>query len=547
MIGLRGAYFYFIAIQISLIKFFKKIYFISDHYNNSLETKIPLQIQFNPNPFLLSIISPYKQSSFKINEINPNDFWINKKNYNLLNNHNFLWLNLINRKVDGKNIQKIIFIWMLKFSRFKNKIWENSTLSSRIISWILNIDIIINNGTFEFKKNFFKNIVTQCNHLKKNINFEKDPNKRIEILTALILSGLIFKDYHENFNVGIKELEKFIKSYFDEDGFPFSRNPNDLIFSTKYLLLCKESIIDAQKNLPEYLENIIEKTLSCIKYSKTPENEIPLFNGASKNNINSFDKYLEKIRINKKEKNFTRGGLFLGKSKNQVVYFDVGNPPNKNYSKNYQSGPLSFEYFLDGTKIITNCGFGDKISSKAELISRLTASQSTLTINDTSITKFERNKLINRVFGNSIKSTFKTSSADIRNDEKVISCSASHNGYEKIFGCVHKREISLDLVNNKLIGIDHIFKKSDGKPIRYVFRFHLDPNLTAVKTMGGNSALIQITKNKSLIFTVKNETLQIEKSIFLGAKKILDNTCITISGNLVNKDKLFNWEIKKKL
>ena len=64
--------------------------------------------------------------------------------------------------------------------------------------------------------------------------------------------------------------------------------------------------------------------------------------------------------------------------------------------------------------------------------------------------------------------------------------------------------------------------------------------------MSGNSALIQISKNKSLIFTIKNENLEIEKSIYLG-KKMLDNTCITISGNLVNKDKTFNWEIKKKI
>ena len=63
--------------------------------------------------------------------------------------------------------------------------------------------------------------------------------------------------------------------------------------------------------------------------------------------------------------------------------------------------------------------------------------------------------------------------------------------------------------------------------------------------MSGNSALIQISKNKSLIFTVSNENLEIEKSIFLGGKKILDNACITISGNLVNKNKSFNWEIKK--
>ena len=80
-----------------------------------------------------------------------------------------------------------------------------------------------------------------------------------------------------------------------------------------------------------------------------------------------------------------------------------------------------------------------------------------------------------------------------------------------------------------MVGVDHIFKKSDGIPIRYVFRFHLNPGLTAVKTMSGNSALIQISKNKSLIFNIKNENLEIEKSIYLGGKKILDNTCITIS------------------
>jgi uncharacterized heparinase superfamily protein len=65
--------------------------------------------------------------------------------------------------------------------------------------------------------------------------------------------------------------------------------------------------------------------------------------------------------------------------------------------------------------------------------------------------------------------------------------------------------------------------------------------------MGGNSALIQLSKNKSLVFTTSDEPLEIEKSIFLSGKKILDNTCITISGNLVNKNKSFNWEIKKNI
>jgi len=546
MFGLKNAYFYFVAIQIIIIKFFKKIYFSSSYYNKSLKSKIPTQVYFNPNPFLLSLISPYSKKSFKFNKINPNDFWVDNKNGNEEQQHNFLWMSLVDRKIDGRKIQKIIYLWILKYSNFKRKVWETSTLSSRVISWMLNIDIIINNGTFEFKKSFFQNIILQCNHLKNNLKFEKNPNKKIEVITALILSGVVFKEYEDNYNISIKELEKFVKSYFDKDGFTLSRSANDLIFFTKYLLLSREIINDAQQYLPEFLEDIIKKNLKCIKFLQTPSNKLPLFNGTSENDLKNFDKYLENIKFKKDSKNVI-GGIFLAKSKSQIFYFDVGKPPSKSFSRNYQSGPLSFEYFLDGIKIITNCGFGNNISSKAELISRLTASQSTLTINDTSVTKFERNKLVNQVFGNSIKNSFETSDFQTKNDKNFAGCSISHNGYFKNFSCVHKREIYLDHENNKLKGLDHIFKKSDGIPIKYVFRFHLNPELTAVKTMSGSSALIQISKNKSLIFTVKNENLEIEKSIYLGGKKILESTCITISGDLVNKDKSFNWEIRKKI
>ena len=73
------------------------------------------------------------------------------------------------------------------------------------------------------------------------------------------------------------------------------------------------------------------------------------------------------------------------------------------------------------------------------------------------------------------------------------------------------------------------------------------PGLTAVKTIGGNSVLIQLSRNKSLIFTIKDESIIVEKSIFLGGNKILDSACITISGNLVNKNKIIRWKIRKNI
>ena len=134
--------------------------------------------------------------------------------------------------------------------------------------------------------------------------------------------------------------------------------------------------------------------------------------------------------------------------------------------------------------------------------------------------------MINRVFGNSIQNSFKSFDFSVINKNDLIGCSASNNGYEKNFGCTHKREICVDKENNYLKGTDHIFKIKDGYPIRYAFRFHINPDLSVVKTMSGNSALIQITKNKSLIFTINEENLDIEKSIFLGEKKIIDSVIL---------------------
>ena len=545
MFGLKSVYLYLIACQITFIKFFKKIYFSSKNYNSSLETKTPQQLYYNPNPFLLSIITSYNLPSFKINEIDPNIFWLENKKKESEQLHNFFWLSLIDRGTDQKKIKQIIYIWMLRNSKYKKKIWETTTLSARVISWILNVDIILNNSTFDFKKNFLSCIISQTNHLKKNIKFEKNYTKKIEILTAIILTGLVFKEYEDNFNIGLRELEILVKDYFDRDGFPLSRSPRDLFFFSKYLIFCKEIIKDSQKYVPEFLEDIIDKNLNCIHFIKTPVNQLPLFNGATSQNLDQINKYLENFKP--KNKKNSLGGLFKIKHKSHFFIIDIDKPPPKNFSRSYQAGPLSFEYFLDGVKIISNSGFGTHISQKAELLSRLTACQSTLSINDTSITKFEKNKMIKKVFGNSIKNSFKTYDFSEKIEDRIVGCSASSNGYRKQFGCIHKREIYLDKENNYLKGIDHIFKDKDGYPIRYAFRFHINPELSVVKTMSGNSALIQISKNKSLLFNVSNENLEIEKSIFLGEKKIIDSYCITIKGNLVNKNKIFNWVIRKNI
>ena len=89
MFDLKSVYFYLISYQITLIKFFKKLYFSSKNYNQSLKSKTPQQVYYNPNPFLLSIITSYNKQSFQINDVDPNIFWLEDKKKKTDEMHSF--------------------------------------------------------------------------------------------------------------------------------------------------------------------------------------------------------------------------------------------------------------------------------------------------------------------------------------------------------------------------------------------------------------------------------------------------------------------------
>ena len=549
MLNFKAAYFYLLAVKIILVRFLKEIYFTSAYYNRSLRTKLPEQFYFYPNPLLLSSFIDQKNFTFKLSKINSENFWLNYKNKKEEENLNsFFWLNLINRKNNGFTIQKIILIWIKNNNKYKKKNWKNVNISKRVLAWILNADIIFNNADKEFKKKILNSIIVQVNHLKKNLNYENDFSKKIEILSAIILSGLVFKEYNSNFELGIKELKVVVEKFFDNEGCPLNRNIYDLVQCSKFLILIKECCKDGQEYIPDYLDDIVDKLVNCLNSVRTPNNKVFLFNGTSEFKMDTYFDYLKGLEYKSENIRDTINQIYIARTKRTLLFFDIGSPPEKKYSGSYQSGPLSFEYFVENKKIITNCGFGNKISSKAELISRLTSAQSTLCINDSSVVKFEKNSLIQNTFGTTITDSFKVFDINNNEDSHFVYTSGTHDAYKNNFSYLHKRSIKISKKNADLFGKDELISLDNNKQVNniYAIRFHLYPGVSAVQTMGKNSILVHTEKNKSLIFTTSGENLALEKSIFLGRNQIINNFCITISGALSNNEnKTINWELKK--
>ena len=178
----------------------------------------------------------------------------------------------------------------------------------------------------------------------------------------------------------------------------------------------------------------------------------------------------------------------------------------------------------------------EKLGAKVvSSISKSTAAQSTLYINDTSSCVFEKNKTINKIYGNSLIYKHRVIKKNYTENKNFYSIIASHNGYEKKFGCIHTRSIKISKREDKIFGEDEIKKtKNNSNPLNYSIRFHVYPNNKVVKTMAGNSVLS------------KTNNFEIEKNIFLGNKnRIINNESISISGKIIEDITLIKWIIQK--
>ncbi len=546
MITLNSIYIYFLAIKKIFIRSLKEFFFSSNYYNKLLDTEIPSRFLFNPNPYLLSPFLNHKEALIKISSEDVRNFRVNLfKNKEKKNIHNFLWLNLIDRKNKNETIQKIIREWIGKYSKYTKGIWDENLTSLRIVSWISNADLILNANDKDFNRSFYKNIIRQINFIKNNINNLNDENKKISSISLLMLSGLVFKEYYIYYRFGLKELKKFIDNNFDDHGFPINRNFENLLTFVQYFILIKEWIKSAQETVPEYLEDIIEKNLICLNSLNNPSKKLPLFNGCTDRSLVNFLTYLEKLNYSLKKNLKSVGQVQIVKNKKTTLFFDSGEPPNYRLSKDYQSGPLSFEYSSDKDKIITNCGYGRKISKKIQILSKFTSGQSTLCIDDTSVVKFKKSNLINRAYGSTISNSFKIFDVERREDKINIEVSATHNAYLEKFGYLHKRKINFSKKNNDIEGSDYLIKKNGNSDVKFSIRFHLYPGINTIKTLSGKSILLQTNGNKSWVFSSEELAIDLEKSLFFGKNKALSNKCIVIYGKTMDRDVNINWKLKK--
>ena len=521
---------------------FKEAYQNSNFYNKKISKTYNKNFDYKPSPYLLSSVIKYQKKKYKIEDFALESIWknnINSEDYEKLNN--FFWFFSLDLKSSKKTTQSVVINWINKNHRYNQKSWDFDLTSKRIISWLSNHQLTYEDSDKDYKIKFDHSIQKQTNHLLNEIKNSKEVGNKMIGCAAIILTGLAFQDDKNYLNDGLNLLKKIIKSSIDTQGFPKSRSINQLIFYLKYFIIIREWFKESQNIIPEYVDETIYYLGLSYAFIWQNINQDIFFNGNYISDNDEFDQYLKRFGYKFKNENRELAGYAILSNRKIVLAMDVGPSPNRNLSKDYQSGALSFEIISNRKKLISNSGYFANKNNKLNKLSKSTALQSTLMIEDHSSCSFKKIMKSDFIVNQGLKVTKK----NIIFEDNYWKISAAHDGYTHNYGSIHEREIEFYPEQMKFIGFDKIRRKDPIKSIKFDIRFHLDPSTKVMKTQDNKSILIEL-EDEGWKFSCDNFDINIDNGLYFGNKNSYrKNQNIFISGMTNLADQTIKWDITK--
>jgi uncharacterized heparinase superfamily protein len=172
----------------------------------------------------------------------------------------------------------------------------------------------------------------------------------------------------------------------------------------------------------------------------------------------------------------------------------------------HHAGALAFELSVGRDRMIVNCGAAPAAEPVWRDALRATAAHSTLTLADTNSAELRDDGLGRRP--DSVE-------AERQEANGAQWLDASHDGYKRAHGVLHRRRLYLSESGDDLRGEDAI----EGEDIpAYVIRFHLHPNVSATLQPEENAVLLRLPSGAGWRLRASRAQIALDESIYVAGE-----------------------------
>ncbi|MGH6990259.1 MAG: heparinase II/III family protein, partial [Stellaceae bacterium] len=319
------------------------------------------------------------------------------------------------------------------------------------------------------------------------------------------------------------------------DGGHVERSPKAQLLALRYLIDARDALRTAQHDVPAEVMGAIDRAAPLVRFFRHGDDCFALFNGADEGDPDRIELVLNRAEAKGKPPasapytGFQR--LLAGRS---LILMDAGPPAPAGLDRDAHAGTLSFEMSIGKERLFVNCGGYRGPSLDWRITARATAAHSTVIVADTNSSEVWPAGGLGRRPIDVI--------CERAEDQGSQWIEASHDGYEKVFGLVHSRQLFLAGDGEDLRGEDRL-KGPAGQG--FSIRFHLHPDVQVSLIQEGASALLRLTGGSGWRLRVQGAVMSIGESVYLGGETLRKTRQIVLDGHVGSGGATVRWALKR--
>ncbi|HKC01802.1 MAG TPA: heparinase II/III family protein [Sphingomicrobium sp.] len=434
----------------------------------------------------------------------------------------FSWLRDLgaaaSREKGARLAEAVVGRWLLAHGTRVDPAWAPHLWGERILFWTAYAPYILSSADSGYRSALLNTLARGARHLDSTADRAPAGIKRITAWCGVVAAGLLVQGGVPRVARGEAGLARALASAQFDDGGLISRSPFEQMLLVDRLGLLRSCYSAAKQTIPDGIEAASAAALAALHGITLGDGALSSWQGCGPGESARLIALIEGCGIRARPLRQARGwGYQRMSALGTILVVDGAPPPSHKMAAHGAASTLAFELSDGAQRLVVNCGGPGPLPTALpdELLQGLstTAAHSTLILADTNSTNIQPDGLL----GRGVEDVTIERSED--NDASRLE--ASHDGYVRAFGLVHKRSLMLGNDGKELRGADQLIargRKKIRESAAYAVRFHLAPAIEVTPTADGMGAILRSRGVPPWNFRCRGGNLTIEDSLWIDGR-----------------------------
>jgi uncharacterized heparinase superfamily protein len=437
--------------------------------------------------------------------------------------HSFAWLRDLSTVATRAQATPIAEALMRKWlathaEKVSEPAWRADLWGRRILFWTAHAPLILSSADLVYRSSVLNTLARGARHIDRGAEKVAPGAPRIAALCGVVAAGLLIAGGDARRGAVEAALAKGLAVSIFEDGGNVARSPSAQVDMVMLLTALREVYDARQIEAPACIASALASLMPALLGICHGDRDVSSWQGGGPIGVEALDQIIAASGVRTRPLRQARDwGYQRLAAGNVVAIVDAAPPPIARLVEGGCASTLAFELSEGPNRIVVNCGGARTgISQLPPALAeglRTTAAHSTLIVGDSNSTAIHADGTLGRGVGE-VELARQESDAGSRIE-------ASHDGYARRFGFLHRRQMTLTRDGRELRGEDMLLPATKRRKLTatgFAIRFHLGLGIQVSPTADGLAALLRLPGGGLWQFRCRGGTLAVEESVWIDAE-----------------------------